>query len=164
MGENVGAGKPLAVALAIMALAGLGVEGAHAQKTPPYWASISAGKARTRTGPGRQFPASWLYQRSGLPVKVIETFPNWRKIQDPDGATGWMQANLLSDERTAIVRGGVRQMRSSPNMSARVSWRAEPGVIGKVSDCADGWCLLRIGGKAGYIESTHIWGDEDADK
>jgi len=46
---------------------------AVAQKKPPYWASILPGQARMRTGPGRQFPASWLYQRAGLPVRVIET-------------------------------------------------------------------------------------------
>ena len=41
---------------------------AHAQKKVPYWSSINAGKARMRTGPGQQFPASWMYQRAGLPV------------------------------------------------------------------------------------------------
>lgn len=149
------------VVVTTLAMVGFSVEDAHAQKTPPYWASISAGKARTRTGPGRQFPASWLYQRSGLPVRVIETFPNWRKIQDPDGSTGWMQANLLSEERTAIVQGGVRPLRASPDVTSKISWRAEPGVIGTISECANGWCLLRVGGKAGFVEAAHIWGEED---
>jgi len=131
---------------------------ALAENKVPYWGSIGAGKARMRTGPGQQFPASWLYQRAGLPVKVIATYPSWRKIEDPDGTQGWMQANLLSDKRTAVVRGEVRAMREKPDLSAKIVWRAEPGVIGKITDCANGWCKFDVTGRIGYIETAHIWG------
>lgn len=127
-------------------------------KKPPYWASISAGKARMRTGPGREFPATWLYQRAGLPVKVIEVYPNWRKIEDPDGTVGWVQGNLLSEERTALVTGGVREMRASADANAAVVWRAEPGVVGRISQCARGWCLFDVKGRSGFISTAHIWG------
>ena len=124
----------------------------------PYWASISAGQAKMRTGPGRQFPASWLYQRPNLPVKVVEIYTNWRKIEDPDGITGWMQANLLSEDRTAVVIGEVRPLRELPDASARIIWRAEPGVVGKLSECRRGWCKIDVFGRMGFIETTHLWG------
>lgn len=127
----------------------------------PHWGSISAGKALMRTGPGRNFPAIWEYRRPELPVKVIESYPNWRKVTDPDGATGWIQANLLSEVHTAVVRGGdVRQMHAQPNETAPVSWRVEAGVVGRVSECANGWCKLDVKGRAGYIESSALWGVE----
>lgn len=132
--------------------------GALAQSKPPYWASISAGQAKMRTGPGRQFPASWLYQRPNLPVKVIETYPNWRKIEDPDGTQGWMQANLISSDRAGLVRGEIRPMREAPDAQARIIWRAEPGVVGKLSECRRGWCKLDVRGRIGYIEAAHLWG------
>lgn len=131
---------------------------ASAQKKPPYWASISAGKARLRTGPGRNFPAEWVYRRAGLPVKVIEVFPNWRKIEDPGGTKGWVQANLLSEDRTALVTGEVREMRAAADSGAAVTWRAEPGVVGKISRCANGWCLLDVKGRAGFVRTGDIWG------
>ena len=130
----------------------------YAENKVPYWSSINAGKARMRTGPGQQCPASWLYQRAGLPVKVLATYPNWRKIEDPDGTQGWMQANLLSDKRTAIVRGEVRPMRDKPQADARIVWRAEPGVVGKITDCANGWCKFDVAGRIGYVEAAHLWG------
>jgi SH3-like domain-containing protein len=139
----------LAISIAIPALA---------NTKPPYWASISASEARMRTGPGRQFPASWLYQRAQLPVKVIGTYPNWRKIEDPDGTQGWMQANLISSERTGLVIGEVRPLRDKPNVSGKVIFRAEPGVVGKLSDCGRGWCRLDVKGRMGYIEMAHLWG------
>lgn len=151
--------KRPALLAAMAALISLPVDQAVAQKKPPYWASISAGQARTRTGPGRQFPASWLYQRAGLPVRVIETYPNWRKIEDPDGEKGWMQANLLSDDRTGLViKGPIRALREAPGSTARIVWRVEPGVVGKISECQRGWCKIDIKGKMGYLEAAALWG------
>jgi SH3-like domain-containing protein len=129
-----------------------------AQSKAPYWASISSGQARMRTGPGRQFPASWLYQRPGLPVKIVESYQNWRKIEDPDGTQGWMQANLLSNDRTGLIVGDVRALRQEANGAAKIIWRAEPGVVGKISDCARGWCKIDVRGRMGFIEAAHLWG------
>ncbi len=128
-----------------------------------YWASLSAGQARMRTGPGRQFPASWLYQRAGLPVKVIESYPNWRKVEDPEGAQGWIQSNLISDDRTGLVLRDVQPLRERPDKGANIIWRAEPGVVGKLSDCKRGWCKLDVRGRMGYIEATALWGVDPAE-
>lgn len=144
----------IAVGMAVCATA------ADAQSKPPYWASISAGQAKMRTGPGRQFPASWLYLRANLPVRVIATYTNWRKIEDPEGIQGWMQANLLSVDRTGLVKGETRPMRERPKADAQIIWRAEPGVVGKLSECGRGWCKLDVRGRIGYIEAAHVWGVE----
>jgi SH3-like domain-containing protein len=133
------------------------------KKKVSYWGSIAAGQARMRTGPGRQFPASWLYQRAGLPVKVIETYPNWRKIEDPDGTQGWIQATLLGGIRTGLVIGDVRPLRESPSRDARILWRAEPGVVGPISDCKRGWCKIDVRGRMGYIETVHLFGTDPAE-
>lgn len=127
-------------------------------KQPPYWAAIVPNAARTRTGPGRNFPAVWLYKRSGLPVRVIQVHEAWRKVEDPDGAQGWMQANMLTDKRTAMVRGEQQALRATPDADAATVWRVEPGVVGRLRRCADGWCELDIGGKRGWIETAGLWG------
>jgi len=131
----------------------------QAQKRPlPYYASISASVARMRTGPGRNFPAIWLYQRADLPVKVIAIYKEWRKVADPDGTEGWLQANLLSERRSGIVTGGVAELRAEPRANADIAWHAEPGVVGRVSKCARGWCWFDVRGRAGYIEAARLWG------
>ena len=125
----------------------------------PYFASIGAARARMRTGPARTYPASWLYQRPDLPVEVIGSFKEWRKVRDPDGTEGWMQANLLRDTRTAIVRGDQPvEMRERAAVSARLLWRAAPGVVGRLSQCAGGWCRFDVRGQAGYAEIGRLWG------
>lgn len=145
-------------AAAAALLAGGAAAWAQARKAP-YYASIGAGEARMRTGPGRNYPVEWLYLRAGLPVKVIETYPSWRKIEDPDGTTGWMQANLLADTRTAMVRDGeIRVLRAQPQPGAKVAWRVEPKVIGRITRCEDSWCRFDVRGRAGYIEVANLWG------
>lgn len=144
----------LLAALSLM----IATEAPAQDKKPPYWASIVPSQARIRTGPGRNFPAVWQYQRAGLPVKVIATFPSWRKIVDPDGAQGWMQANMLSDERTGMVAGGVSPLRARPNGSAPIVWRAEAGVVGRLRSCTAGWCDFDVKGRRGWIEASHLWG------
>ena len=153
--------KLLSSGLIMLTLCLLAPGAAEAQlRKTPYWASISAGKARMRTGPGRQFPISWVYVRADLPIKVITAITNWRKVEDPSGTQGWIQANLLSETRTAIVQGEIRPLRSAPDASAAVAWRAQPGVVGRLSKCARGWCYLDIHGRGGFVEESHIWGLE----
>lgn len=142
-----------------LCLAVMGPAAAQSDPELPYWASISVDEARMRKGPSPDVPVIWEYRRKDLPVKVIARHETWRKIEDPDGAQGWMAARLLSRARTAIVTGGVRPMREAPSASAAIAYRAEPGVVGKITDCANGWCRFDVKGRRGWIEADHIWGD-----
>lgn len=130
-------------------------------KKAPFWGSIAAGRARMRTGPARTYPASWLYQRADLPIRVLKVFKEWRQVEDPDGTQGWMQGNLISERRTAIVRGSApAEMLERPAAGARLLWRAAPGVVGRVSQCGDGWCRLDVKGQSGFVQTSHLWGVE----
>jgi SH3-like domain-containing protein len=128
-------------------------------KQPPYWASIASGQAMTRSGPGKNYPGLWLYQRRDLPIRVVKKYENWRLIQDPDGAQGWMLVTLLSDKRSALVKPGeARPIRIKPDDGARVRYNVEPGVVGRISKCASGWCRIEIGKRQGYIHAADLWG------
>lgn len=127
----------------------------------PYWASIDVDEARMRAGPSTEFPIKWIYQRKYLPLKVIDRIDSWRKVEDPAGDQGWMHVRLISPERTAIVTGEIREMHSDPDPNAHVVWRAEPGVVGRISDCERRWCLFDVAGQRGWIEDSGIWGEEE---
>jgi SH3-like domain-containing protein len=157
--------RKLAVAALGALVLSLSSAQAQQERATPYWASISAGKALMRTGPGKNYPATWLYVRADLPIRVVETYPDWRKVQDPDGATGWMLQRLLSDTRTALVTGGEpRPMYEKPDTGSRLRYLAEPGVVGRLSDCANGWCRLDVSGRQGFIRTEHFWGIEPGGK
>ena len=149
--------RQILLATALMAV--VGPAAAQSDVELPYWASINVDEARMRKGPSPDVPVMWEYRRKDLPVKVVARFETWRKIEDPDGTQGWMAARLLSRTRTAIVTGEIRPMREDADVSAAIAYRAEPGVVGRITDCKDGWCLLDVKGRKGWIETGHIWGD-----
>ena len=146
-------------ALTALLLLALAAPAAAQDKQPPYWASIASGQAMTRTGPGKNYPGVWLYQRRDLPIRVVKKYENWRLIQDPDGAQGWMLVTLLSDRRTAIVKPGEpRPVRTDANEAAKVHYMAEQGAVGRINKCRDGWCHVEFGKREGYIRTSDIWG------
>ena len=156
---RIGAGLVLAMCAAVLAVPSIA---ALVDKKTPYFGSISAGKARMRTGPGRSYPSSWLYQRADLPVKVLDIYDHgaWYKIEDPGGIQGWMMGTLVSETRTGLVMGLTAELRSEPRDGGRILWRAAPGVVGRISKCARGWCFFDIRGRGGYVEAVHLWGVE----
>ena len=146
-------------AISALLIAVAATPAAAQDKQPPYWASIASGQAMTHTGPGRNYPNVWLYQRRDLPVRVVKKYENWRLIQDPDGAQGWMLVSLLSDRRTAIVKPGEpRQIRLKPDDGAKVRYMVEQGVVGRVDKCANGWCRITVDKRDGFIHTSDLWG------
>lgn len=128
----------------------------------PYWASIRASEVNMRVGPGEDYRISWVYRRPHLPMKVLRTMEGWRLVQDPDGTRGWMLARFLSRERGGFIRGpGFAEMREKGGEGARILWKLEPGVVGKIDDCKQGWCRFEVEGHIGYVRQERIWGSGD---
>jgi SH3-like domain-containing protein len=149
----------LKCALAIATLLSLAGPASAQEKQPPYWASIASGEAMMRTGPGKNYPGIWLYKRRDLPIRVVKTYPNWRMVEDPDGTRGWMLVTLLSDRRTAMVRPGEpRPIHERPDPASRVAYLAEPGVVGRIEHCSNGWCRIKIAKREGHVRTSDIWG------
>jgi SH3-like domain-containing protein len=125
----------------------------------PYWASLRADRVNLRVGPAATYRILWVYRRAGLPMKVLRRMEGWRLVQDPDGARGWMLARFLKRDRGAIVKGrGPAEMRERGDATARLLWRVEPGVSGKLGDCDAGWCRFEVSGRAGYVAQDRLWG------
>ncbi|NJS14628.1 MAG: hypothetical protein HC788_08495, partial [Sphingopyxis sp.] len=56
-------------------------------------------------------------------------------------------------------RRGTAAMRETADTGAAVAFRAEAGVVGRITDCGNGWCLFDVKGRRGWIAATDIWGD-----
>ena len=125
----------------------------------PYWASLRVDPVNMRVGPSESYPIEWVYHRAGLPVKVVRLYQGWRRVRDQDGAEGWIVARLLNPERTAVVTGkGLAAMRAEADGGSALRWNLEPGVVGKLRDCDNGWCELDVKGRRGWVEQKRLWG------
>lgn len=137
----------------------LAAPAAAQEREVPYWATLRASEVNMRVGPSEDFPIEWVYRRVGLPVKVVRVREGWRLVEDPDGERGWILARLLDPDRGAIVTGeGLSELREAPESRARVLWRAEPGVVGALGDCDDGWCEFDASGRKGWVRADRLWG------
>jgi len=76
-----------------------------------------------------------------------------------------MLQRLLSDARTAIVKpGDPRPLYEKPDEHSAVRYRAQAGVIGRISKCDGSWCLFDVHGRRGYIEEAQIWGVDQGER
>jgi SH3-like domain-containing protein len=125
----------------------------------PYWSSIRVSEVNMRVGPGEDYRITWVYHRPGLPMKVLRVKEGWRYVRDPDGAEGWVMARFLTRERTGFVTtGATAPLRDKGESGARLLWKVAPGVVGKLGDCAAGWCEFAIGPRKGFVEQARLWG------
>jgi SH3-like domain-containing protein len=133
----------------------------------PRFASLKSDRVNMRTGPGTEYPTSWVYRRAGLPVEVLEEVETWRQVRDAEGATGWVSQSLLSGRRTALVlpweakpdrQLPAVELRSDDREGASIVATVEAGVIANVRSCDGRWCLVAIGEYRGYVEQAKLWG------
>jgi SH3-like domain-containing protein len=132
---------------------------AQTDREVPYWASIRVKEVNMRVGPGGTYKVAWVYHREQLPLKVLRLKEGWRLVEDPDGVQGWVLGQFLSLDRTAMVQGqGLADMRGKGSVGAKLMWRLEPGVVGRLGDCEAGWCRFVVGPHIGFVEQDRLWG------
>ncbi len=125
----------------------------------PYWASLKASEVYMRVGPGEDYRINWIYHRQHLPLKVLRIMQNWRLVEDPEGARGWIMVNMLVIGHDGLVTGkDTAEMHEVADGSSRLLWRLAPGVLGKLGDCASSWCRFTVNGRMGYVRQDALWG------
>lgn len=90
---------------------------------------------------------------------VVRETHGWRRVRDPDGDEVWMQARMLSSERTALITAEV-ELKREPEDTARSKARLKPGVIAELLACEAGWCEVKIARSSGYLPESVLWGTE----
>jgi SH3-like domain-containing protein len=93
-----------------------------------------------------------------MPLRITAEHGHWRRVEDRDGMGGWVHYSLLSGTRTAIVEKDMLTLHARPDPDAPVIAALELGVIARVSECGEEWCLLRSGGFKGWAPKARLWG------
>lgn len=158
------------LALVSAPVSGTGVAFAAAQESGsvtglplPRYVSLKSGEGRARRGPGLTHRVDWVYQRRGMPLRVTAEFEHWRRVEDNEGAGGWIHYSLLSGVRTALVREDMVPMRVQADERAAVAAFLEAGVVARIMTCTTDWCRLNIDGTRGWVLKSALWGIEQAE-
>lgn len=147
-----------AIAAIAIILATLPAAWAQTGLPVPRFVSLRSNEVNLRTGPGLNYPVEWVYVRRDMPVEIIAEFDTWRKIRDWQGTEGWVHQSLLAGDRTAIVRGTVRQAYGEPRADAGTVVRMEPGVIVRLLECRPDWCRIAVKDFEGWLRRDAFWG------
>jgi SH3-like domain-containing protein len=127
----------------------------------PRFVSLNADEANGRRRPDANAPIDWVYIARDLPLRVVAESGPWRRVEDPEGGTVWMHADNLANNPTVYVRGAARPeaiLRAHPRRDARTVAILEVGVIGRVTDCQDGWVRIGVGEHRGWVREDALWG------
>ncbi len=124
----------------------------------PRFVSLKGDEGNARRGPGLTHRIDWVFTRPGMPLMITAEHEHWRRVEDQDGAGGWVHYALLSGVRSVLVTLDMAEMRDAPEATARVVAQAEMGVVARVIECAPDWCRVAAGGERGWMPKTALWG------
>lgn len=124
----------------------------------PRYVSLKGKEGNARRGPGLTHRIDWVFVRAGMPLRITGEYEHWRRIEDAEGAGGWVHYSLLSGVRSAEVIADMAEFHDAPEADSAVTFKAEKGVIGWIQQCDRDWCRLSIEGEKGWVIKTALWG------
>ena len=133
----------------------------HSGLPVPRFVSLKSDEINVRVGPGKEYPISWVYHKRNYPVKIVEEFGLWRRIEDHQGDGGWVYHSLLSGKRTGLIVGKENApVFATATEGSRVVAGAEPGVVVDVEECTLTRCAITAGTVKGWLDRKHLWGTQ----
>jgi SH3-like domain-containing protein len=126
----------------------------------PRFVTLKSNEGNARRGPGLAHRIDWVFTRAGMPLKITAEFENWRRIEDAEGAGGWVHYSLLSGTRSVLVTEDMVEFHSSPQADAPVLVQAERGVVARLLKCDAVWCRISADGVRGWVRKQALWGVE----
>lgn len=137
--------------------------GSVTQLPLPRFVSLKTGRGNARRGPGLTHRIDWVFTRAGMPLKITAEYENWRRVEDQDGAGGWVHYSLLSGARSVLVTTDMSQFLETPEADADVIYQAELNVVGKLLACSADWARVAVDGEKGWVKKSALWGVDAAE-
>jgi SH3-like domain-containing protein len=124
----------------------------------PRFVSLKSSEGNARRGPGYDHRIDWVFTRPGMPLRVTAEYENWRRVEDAEGAGGWVHYSLLSGSRSVLVRGDMADLRSDPGPDGTLIARLQAGVVARLLACAPQQCRIQADGRRGWVDKRLLWG------
>ena len=125
----------------------------------PRWVSLKRGEVYARKGPGKDYPALWIYRARGLPVQVVAETEDWRRVCDADGGASWVHRSMVDGRRTVLALGTAPlTMAKQPRSGAPATGFLNGHALAALERCQEGWCKIKAEGRAGWVAQGVLWG------
>ena len=67
-----------------------------------YFLTLRNDTTNLRQGPSFDYPIKIFYKKKNLPVLILDTSDNFRKIKDHENNTGWIHVSQLSKKKQLL--------------------------------------------------------------
>lgn len=124
----------------------------------PRYVTLKGSEGNARRGPGLTHRIDWVFTREGMPLKLTAEYEHWRRVEDVDGAGGWIHYSLLSGVRSVLVTTDMAQAYANPDEKSDVVYQSELGVIAKLLQCLPDWCRISVESEKGWVKKSALWG------
>lgn len=124
----------------------------------PRFVSMKTSEGNVRRGPSLTHRIDWVFKRRDMPLQITAEHGHWRRVQDRDGAGGWVHYALLSGVRTVLVEKDMLAVHARPDPKAPINAAFELGVVARLGECNPEWCRISAGGYRGWARKADLWG------
>ena len=115
-------------------------------------------KVNVRYGPSFDYPIKYIYKKIQLPVKLIDTKENFRRIIDHKKNSGWIHISQLRKSKSYITTSN-KILFKKPTKYSKPLAKIEKGRLLIVKKCERNWCNIQTDKFSGWIDKTNIWGE-----
>ena len=124
----------------------------------PRYVSLKTDEGNVRRGPSLTHRIDWVFTRRNMPLQITAEYGHWRRVEDAEGAGGWVHYALLSGVRTVLVEQDMMPVLSRPDPEAPIVATFEMGVVARLGECNETWCRISSGGYRGWAPKENLWG------
>ena len=87
-----------------------------------------------RKGPGKNHYVIGIFQKKGIPLKIIDSFDTWLKIKDYEGEIGWVSRSQLSEKKFGIILKEVK-LQQFPKKNSKELALIKKNILVRVKKC-----------------------------
>ena len=115
-------------------------------------------KTNLRQGPSFEYPVKIFYKKKFLPVLILDSSDNFKKIRDHENNSGWIHVSQLSKKKAAIVIDDDVIVFSKPSVFSTPLVILRKGRLCKIVKCKQDWCRIKVDKYKGWIKKDGLWG------
>jgi len=123
------------------------------------YAALAASKVHMRSGPGVEYPVTWIYVRPRFPMKVLDVFFFWCHVEDRAGNQGWIHKTLLGPSRWSVITQKSTVYKAPGHGVLGV---VNPDVLVHCIQQRKRWCQIRpeLSAITGWVSCDVLWGGD----
>ena len=124
-----------------------------------YFLTLRYNNVNLRQGPSKDYPIKVFYKKKYLPVLILDSSGNWRKIKDHEDNTGWIHRSQLSKKKAALILNDKVLMFKNSTMFSRPLAALEKGRLCLVYKCKNDWCKIKVDKYSGWVKKSNLRGN-----